>query len=55
MSRHKLVKALDLNAELDDYDGGEDYEDYEDENTDGRPILSLGEAQLKIYRTEHRG
>lgn len=27
MSRHKLVKNLDLDDELDDYDGGEDYED----------------------------
>lgn len=27
MSRHKLVKNLDLEDELDDYDGGEDYDD----------------------------
>jgi hypothetical protein len=27
MSRHKLVKNLDLDDELDDYDGGEDYDD----------------------------
>lgn len=27
MSRHKLVKNLDLDDELDDYDGGEDYGD----------------------------
>jgi hypothetical protein len=26
MSRHKLVKNLDLDDELDDYDGGEDYD-----------------------------
>lgn len=25
MSRHKIVKNLDLDDELDDYDGGEDY------------------------------
>jgi elongation factor 1 alpha-like protein len=25
MSRHKLVKNLDLDDELDDFDGGEDY------------------------------
>jgi elongation factor 1 alpha-like protein len=25
MSRHKLVKNLDLDDELEDYDGGEDY------------------------------
>ena len=27
MSRHKLVKALDIDDELDDYDGGENYGD----------------------------
>ena len=27
MSRHKLVKNLDLDDELEDYDGGEDYGD----------------------------
>jgi hypothetical protein len=27
MSRHKLVKNLDLDDELDDYDGGEEYGD----------------------------
>ena len=26
MSRHKLVKNLDLDNELDDYDGGEAYD-----------------------------
>ncbi len=26
MSRHKLVKNLDLDKELDDFDGGEDYD-----------------------------
>ena len=30
MSRHKLVKALDLDEELDDFDGGVD-PDYEEE------------------------
>lgn len=30
MSRHKLVKALDLGEELDDFDGGAD-SDYGDE------------------------
>lgn len=29
MSRHKNVKNLDLDDELYDYDGGEDYEDEE--------------------------
>jgi hypothetical protein len=27
MSRHKLVKNLDLDSVLDEYDGGEDYDD----------------------------
>lgn len=27
MSRHKIVKNLDLDDELDDYDGGDDYAD----------------------------
>lgn len=30
MSRHKLVKNIDLDDELDDYDGGDDYDyDYD--------------------------
>ena len=31
MSRHKLVKQLDLGEELDDYDGGADYDETDDE------------------------
>ena len=27
MSRHKLVKNMDLDDELGDFDGGEDYDD----------------------------
>lgn len=27
MSRHKIVKNMDLDDEMDDYDGGEDYAD----------------------------
>ena len=27
MSRHKIVKNMDLDDELDDFDGGEDYDD----------------------------
>ena len=27
MSRHKLVKALDLDEELDDFEGGDEYDD----------------------------
>jgi hypothetical protein len=26
MSRHKIIKNLDLDDELDDFDGGEDYD-----------------------------
>jgi elongation factor 1 alpha-like protein len=35
MSRHKLVKNLDLDAELDDFDGGDDYGYDEDVAADG--------------------
>jgi elongation factor 1 alpha-like protein len=27
MSRHKIVKNMDLDDEMDDYNGGEDYAD----------------------------
>ena len=27
MSRHKLVKTMDVGDELDDFDGGDDYDD----------------------------
>jgi hypothetical protein len=27
MSRHKIVKNLDLHDELDDFDGGDDFDD----------------------------
>ena len=30
MSRHKLVKALDLDEELDDFDGGAESDDEEE-------------------------
>jgi elongation factor 1 alpha-like protein len=33
MARHRLVKNLDLDDELDDFDGVEDYEDETFENT----------------------
>ena len=39
MSRHKLVKQLDLAEELDDYDGGSDYGD--DDSGEGRPFLLI--------------
>ena len=45
MSRHKLVKNLDLDDELDDYDGGEDYED------DG----AGGEGWLSLFSSFTRG
>jgi hypothetical protein len=38
MSRHKLVKNLDLDNELDDFDGGEDYDD--GAGGEGRSTLS---------------
>lgn len=38
MSRHKLVKNLDLDDELDDFDGGEDYDQ---EETAGEGIYSF--------------
>jgi hypothetical protein len=47
MSRHKIVKNLDLDDELDDFDGGEDYDDgygAEDAGTgglDGSLFLSI--------------
>lgn len=33
MSRHKLVKTLDLDDELDDYDGGSNYDDDDGEES----------------------
>jgi len=33
MSRHRLVKTMDLDDELDDFDGGEDYDNGEEEGT----------------------
>jgi elongation factor 1 alpha-like protein len=38
MSRHKLVKNLDLDDELDDYDGGEDY-GYDGASTDAEGMF----------------
>ena len=39
MSRHKLIKQLDLDEELDDYDGGALYDN--DENEGGIILLPL--------------
>jgi elongation factor 1 alpha-like protein len=40
MSRHKLVKNLDLDDELEDYDGGEDYGD--DGDAEGNSLICCG-------------
>lgn len=49
MSRHKIVKNLDLDDELDDYDGGDDNED---EGGDGmlQRLPAYHEAVLTIGR-----
>lgn len=43
MSRHKLVKALDLEDELDDFDGGaeSDHDGYVSHDDKGTLISSL--------------
>ena len=38
MSRHKLVKALDLDAELDDFEGGAESDYEEDLGAEDRGI-----------------
>lgn len=43
MSRHKIVKNMDLDDEMDDYDGGEDYADDGAEGSLSLP-LSLSAA-----------
>ena len=49
MSRHKLVKALDLDEELDDFDGGED-DDYEEEiSVEDKGNKSIFALQLVCY------
>ena len=40
MSRHRLVKTMDLDDELDDFDGGEDYDDGEEEGNFPFPPVS---------------
>jgi hypothetical protein len=37
MSRHKIIKNLDLDEELDVYDGGDDYEYGYKEGADAAP------------------
>ena len=36
MSRHKLVKNMNLDDELDDFDGGGNYDDEEGAGQEGR-------------------
>ena len=40
MSRHKILKNMDLDDELDDFDGGEDYDD--DGGYNGSYCLPMG-------------
>jgi len=49
MSRHKLVKNIDLDDELDDFDGGEDY-DVDDGGVEG---LSSNQWQACTYADWH--
>jgi hypothetical protein len=49
MSRHKIVKNMDLEDELDDFDGGEDYDD--DGGDTG--LLSLYGNSMKINTYEY--
>lgn len=41
MSRHKLVKALDLDEELDDFDGGAESDYGEEIGAEDKGIYSL--------------
>lgn len=44
MSRHKHIKALDLDEELDDYDG----DDYEDQDSNSSMLNQLDAAVLTV-------
>ncbi|KAL6714445.1 hypothetical protein ACLMJK_007869 [Lecanora helva] len=46
MSRHKLVKALDLSEELDDFDGGDD-SDYDEVGTEDKEQLRIGTIKVR--------
>jgi len=50
MSRHKLVKNLDLDDELDDFDGEEDY-DYEGGGDAGEGTSSLQQSPFLEINT----
>lgn len=41
MSRHKLVKALDLDEELDDFEGGAESDYVEEVGADDKGVLSF--------------
>ena len=45
MSRHRFIKTLDLDDELDDFDGDQEVEDDYDPNEDPRMRESLAEAR----------
>ncbi|CAD6568372.1 MAG: Hsp70 suppressor, GTPase facilitates ribosomal subunit dissociation [Alectoria sarmentosa] len=47
MSRHKLVKALDLDEELDDFDGGAESDYGEEVGAEDKEQLRLGTAKVR--------
>ncbi|KAG9246850.1 P-loop containing nucleoside triphosphate hydrolase protein [Calycina marina] len=48
MSRHRLVKNLDLDNELDDFEGGKDYDDTEEEISEAdKEHLRAGTLEVK--------
>ncbi|MCJ1312271.1 Hsp70 suppressor, GTPase facilitates ribosomal subunit dissociation [Agyrium rufum] len=51
MSRHKLVKTLDLDNELDDYDGGEEY-DYDGTGQGGDEMSPEDRERMRIATAE---
>lgn len=49
MSRHKLVKALDLDEELDDFDGGAESDYDEGVSTEDKGAYSSLMNQTRLY------
>lgn len=47
MSRHKLVKGLDLDEELDDFDGGAESDYGEEVDAEDKEQLRLGTAKVR--------